>query len=112
MSSAKIELSIFDRRLPFSLSVESCNLHDMKIVRVNLERETSLSKNLPSRCGKTCSACVLRGFSNNHNSAERVRTSKVIYLQPVMERFAYAYNKRISYYGAVIEQMQSIRMLV
>ena len=36
----------------------------------------------------------------------------LVTLGPVMERFAYAYNKRISYYDTVVEQMQSICMLV
>ena len=32
--------------------------------------------------------------------------------RPVMGSFAYAHNKRISYYDAVTEQMQSICMLL
>ena len=50
--------------------------------------------------------------SGEYTCRVSAKHNNVIKSTPVMERFAYAYNKRICYYDAVIEQMQSISMLL
>ena len=58
--------------------------------------------------------------ANSYDARARARYRKVhqqvkcfpLHSPPVMERFPYPYNNRICYYDAVIEQIQSIYMLL